>query len=153
MTEGVVFREAIEDDLFPILALLADDTLGSKREDIGPPPNPRYQEAFDLMSANPDQLLAVADLDGVVVGCLQLCFLPGLSRVGMWRGQVEGVRVSRELRGKGVGHAFIAWAIEKSRERGCGLVQLTTDKSRTNAHTFYEELGFVASHEGMKLTL
>jgi GNAT superfamily N-acetyltransferase len=98
-------------------------------------------------------VLAVAEQDGRVVGCLQISFIPGLSRLGMWRGQIEAVRVASGQRGSGLGKAMLAWAIEQCRARGCGLVQLTTDKRRPQAHRFYESLGFEASHEGMKLTL
>ena len=88
-----------------------------------------------------------------MIGCLQLTFIPGLSRAGMWRGQIEAVRVAAAQRGRGVGRAMLRWAIEQCRARGCGLVQLTTDKRRADAHRFYESLGFGASHEGMKLAL
>ena len=95
----------------------------------------------------------VGELEGVVAATFQISYLPGLSRRGSWRSQIEAVRVSGGLRGQGVGALMMEWAIEQARERGCSLVQLTTDKSRTSAHRFYERLGFVASHEGMKLTL
>ncbi len=90
---------------------------------------------------------------GVLVGCLQLTFVPGLSRLGMWRGQIESVRIEMGHRGQGLGRKMFEWAIAECRRRGCGLVQLTTDKSRAEAYKFYESLGFRASHEGMKLTL
>ena len=147
------FRAATADDLPAIIALLMDDELGKLREDLGPPLNPRYLEAFEAIAGDPNQLLAVADQDGQVVGCLQLTFIPGLSHSGMWRGQIEAVRVAAALRGGGVGREMLRWAIEQSRARGCGLVQLTTDKRRTDAHRFYAGLGFTASHEGMKLSL
>ena len=102
---------------------------------------------------DPNHLLVVADKAGEVVGCLQLSFLPGLSRLGMWRGQIEGVRVASSQRGGGIGKAMMQWTIEECRKRGCGQVQLTTDKRRAGAHRFYEALGFKASHEGMKLSL
>jgi ribosomal protein S18 acetylase RimI-like enzyme len=149
----MLFRAATADDLPAILALLVDDELGKLREDLGPPLNPRYLEAFAAIARDPNQLLAVADQDGHVVGCLQLTFIPGLSRAGMWRGQIEAVRVAAAQRGSGVGKAMMLWAIEQCRARGCGLVQLTTDKRRTDAHRFYAGLGFEASHEGMKLAL
>jgi GNAT superfamily N-acetyltransferase len=147
------FRAATVDDLPAILALLVDDALGRLREDLGTQTNPRYLEAFAAIERDPNQLLAVADQDGLVVGCLQLTFIPGLSRRGMWRGQIEAVRVAASPRGSGVGRAMMLWAIEHCRARGCGLVQLTTDKRRADAHRFYAGLGFEASHEGMKLTL
>ncbi len=101
---------------------------------------------------DPNQLLAVAD-DGAVVGCMQISFIPGLSRRGMWRGQIESVRIAASHRGAGLGRRFFEWAISRCRDRGCGLVQLTTDASRADAARFYQSLGFVGSHTGMKLPL
>ncbi|MCW3477506.1 GNAT family N-acetyltransferase [Rhodovastum sp. RN2-1] len=150
---ALAFRRARRDDLEAIVGLLANDPLGSTREDIGPAMNPRYGEAFAAIDRDPNQLLVVAESAGAVIGCLQLSFIPGLSRLGMWRGQIEGVRVAGDRRGEGVGRALFAWAIDACRRRGCGLVQLTTDKSRPDAHRFYEALGFRASHEGYKLPL
>lgn len=137
-----------------IIALLADDRLGSTREVVSDPVDPRYREAFAAIEADGNQLLAVAvDETGTVVGCLQLSFVPGLSRTGMWRGQIESVRIAADQRGSGLGSQFIQWAVERAGERGCGLVQLTSDKARPEAIRFYERLGFVASHEGLKLSL
>ena len=147
------FRRATQSDLAAIIALLADDELGRKREQVGPPPSPNYLSAFEAIAADQNQFLAVAELSGEIVGCLQLSFVPGLSRVGLWRGQIESVRVSSKHRGGGLGKKLFTWAIDECRRRGCGLVQLTTDKSRPDALRFYEDLGFVASHEGMKLSL
>ena len=147
------FRSARSNDLAAIVALLADDELGATREDASTPLDPRYTAAFAAVTADPNQLLLVADGGGGVVGCLQITFIPGLSRRGMWRGQIEGVRVARGERGSGVGGEMIQFAIEECRRRGCGIVQLTTDKARPDAHRFYAALGFVASHEGMKLAL
>ena len=148
-----VFRTATPTDLPAIIALLMDDPLGKLREDLGTPLNPVYLAAFEAIERDPNQLLVVADMAGEVVGSLQLTFIPGLSRLGMWRGQIEAVRVASSQRGSGVGKAMIRWAIEECRRRGCGLVQLTTDKRRIEAHRFYDGLGFKASHEGMKLAL
>ncbi len=150
---SVTFRRALIEDLPAIVELLADDILGQQREDIGPPPSPKYELAFHAIDKDPNQLLAVADQDGVVVGCLQLTFIPGLSRIGLWRGQIESVRVSSERRRGGLGQLLFEWAIEECRKRGCGLVQLTTDKLRPDALRFYQSLGFAATHEGMKLNL
>tara|TARA_R110002020_G_scaffold57582_3_gene158280 strand:+ start:145 stop:606 length:462 start_codon:yes stop_codon:yes gene_type:complete len=149
----VTFRPATENDVAAIVALLADDGLGRDRENPALPLDRRYLDAFAALDSDPNQLLAVAERDGTVVGCLQLTFIPGLSRLGMWRGQIEAVRVAASERGTGLGGAMVGWAIERCRARGCGLVQLTTDKTRADAHRFYERLGFVASHEGMKLAL
>ncbi|SCB58009.1 L-amino acid N-acyltransferase YncA [Rhizobium aethiopicum] len=148
------FRLARQADLAAIVRLLADDDLGGTREIVSDPVDPRYLSAFTAIEADANQLLAVAiDAAGHVVGCLQLSFLPGLSRTGMWRGQIESVRIAREFRGAGLGAQFIEWAIAQCVERGCGLVQLTSDKTRKNSIRFYEKLGFVASHEGLKRTL
>ena len=151
--EEIRFRQAVLSDLSAILDLLADDELGRKRERIGPPPSPNYERAFFAIEKDPNQMLAVAERDGEVVGCLQLTFIPGLSHVGLWRGQIESVRVASAFRGSGLGKRLFAWAIEECRMRGCGLVQLTTDKSRPDALRFYRSLGFAASHEGLKLDL
>lgn len=132
--------------------MLADDPLGQSREDPGHPPNPAYQSAFQAIMADANQLLAVAD-DAGVVGCMQISFIPGLSRLGMWRGQIESVRIAASHRGAGLGRAFFEWAIERCRDRGCGLVQLTTDRTRPDALGFYQSLGFADSHLGMKLAL
>jgi len=131
----VTFRLARQSDLAAIIRLLADDDLGSTREIVSDPVDARYLSAFAAIEADANQLLAVAsDAAGRVVGCLQLSFLPGLSRTGMWRGQIESVRVASDL-------------------RGSGLVQLTSDKTRGDSIRFYEKLGFVASHEGLKRNL
>jgi len=147
------FRRAEARDLEAIIALLADDDLGAGREDPSHPPNPRYRTAFDAIEKDENQLLAVAELDGRVVGTLQLSFIPGLSRLGMTRGQIEAVRIAADARGGGLGEAMFEWAIEECRRRGCALVQLTTDRARPDAHRFYERLGFVASHIGYKRAL
>jgi GNAT superfamily N-acetyltransferase len=152
MTE-VSFRHAVKSDLPGIVAMLADDGLGRGREDSSIPLNARYIDAFAVIEQDPNQVLVVMEEVGDVVGCLQLAFIPGLSRMGMWRGQIESVRVMPGYRGKGLGRKMFEWAIQECRRRGCGLVQLTSDKCRTEALQFYESLGFRASHEGMKLTL
>lgn len=147
------FRRARRADLDAIVALLADDVLGRQREDTSTPVAACYVRAFDAIERDSNQYLAVAERDGAIVGCLQLSFIPGLSRRGLWRGQIESVRVASSERGAGTGRAFFEWAIEQCREHGCGMVQLTTDKTRADARRFYESLGFVATHEGMKREL
>ncbi len=133
--------------------MLADDALGSGREDASLPLDRRYVDAFEAMAADSNQVLLVAMAGDAVVGCLQLTFVPGLSRLGMWRGQIESVRIAASQRGSGLGRRMIEHAIHLCRERHCGLVQLTSDKSRADAIRFYEQLGFKASHEGLKLSL
>lgn len=149
-----MFRKAHSGDLPAIVALLADDPLGAAREIAAERPDRAYLDAFAAIDADSNQLLAVAiDDDDRMIGCLQLSFIPGLSRTGMWRGQIESVRITANHRGSGLGAAMIEWAVEQARARGCGLVQLTSDKRRPDAIRFYEKLGFVASHEGLKLDL
>jgi GNAT superfamily N-acetyltransferase len=148
MTE-VIMRRARAGDVDDIVAMLADDPLGSTRERPG---DPKYAEAFTKIDKDPGQLLVVAEEDGAVVGTLQLTFIPGLSRMGATRAQIEAVRVRSDQRGGGLGRMLVAWAVAEAKSRGCVLVQLTTDATRTDAHRFYERLGFVPSHIGMKLT-
>jgi GNAT superfamily N-acetyltransferase len=147
----VQFRRATEADLPVVVAMLADDVLGATREspdDLAP-----YLAAFKAIDADPNQFLVSAVRDGEVVGTMQLTFLPGLSRKGATRAQIEGVRVRSTERGTGLGSQLMVWAIDQARERGCNLVQLTSDTARADAHRFYEQLGFTASHLGFKLAL
>jgi GNAT superfamily N-acetyltransferase len=153
MENKVICRQAALQDLPAIIALLADDELGQTREEPGPPVSPRYAEAFAVIDRDPNQLFAVVEEAGTVIGCLQLTFIPGLSLVGMWRGQIESVRIAASRRGGGLGRVMLEWAIAECRRRGCGLVQLTMNKSRGETLRFYESLGFVATHEGFKLKL
>jgi ribosomal protein S18 acetylase RimI-like enzyme len=145
-------RLARREDLPALARLLADDTLGAGRESPNDPAP--YERAFDAMQAQGgnDILVAEGD-DGAILGCLQLTLIPGLSRRGVTRAQIEGVRVSGAHRGARIGEALMQEAIARAKSAGCGLVQLTTDKSRADAHRFYERLGFVATHDGMKLAL
>jgi ribosomal protein S18 acetylase RimI-like enzyme len=147
----VEVRRATADDLPAILTMLADDQLGATREsldDLTP-----YRRAFEEIDADSNQRLVVAERNGQVIGTLQLTLIPGLSRRGSRRGLVEAVRVHADARGLGLGGTLMRWAIDESRSNGCSLVQLTSDKSRTDAHRFYERLGFTATHEGYKLKL
>ncbi|MGY2066586.1 N-acetyltransferase family protein [Blastococcus sp. SYSU DS0619] len=144
-------RPATAADLPVLAALLADDPLGRQREQTADPEP--YRAAFERIDADPAHLLVVAAEGHDVIGTLQLSFVPGLSRRGVLRAQVEAVRVRADRRSTGVGRALFRWAIAESRRRGCGLVQLTTDRSRADAHRFYEQLGFVGSHVGYKLEL
>jgi len=149
----IAFRTATEADLPAIVRLLADDPLGAARERDEAPLPQAYRDAFDSIQAQTGNEIILA-VDGTeVIGCLQFTVVPGLSRLGAKRGQIEGVRVDRRYRGRRVGEILFRRAIERARETGCGLLQLTTDKTRPDARRFYERLGFVASHEGMKLAL
>jgi GNAT superfamily N-acetyltransferase len=149
--EEFAVRRACREDVPGLVALLADDPLGGGRETAHPE---AYLSAFDAVDASDEQLLvclttASADL----VGTLQLTFIRGLSRGGALRGQIEAVRVHRDYRSHGLGRLFVGWAVEECRRRGCVLVQLTSDRSRGDARRFYERLGFVDSHAGLKLPL
>jgi len=144
-------RRATADDLAEIVALLADDPLGAQREspdDLAP-----YRTALGRLADDPNQHMMVAVHGGRVVGTLQLTVIPGLSRRGSTRSVIEGVRIHADERGSGLGTRLIQWAVDESRRQGCQLVQLTSDMSRTDAHRFYERLGFVAGHVGFKLAL
>jgi GNAT superfamily N-acetyltransferase len=152
--DGAVLREARREDVPAIVALIAADQLGATRDGVRDETDREaYEQAFGAIDADPGHLLLVAESGGEVVGTIQLSFLPGLARRGALRAQIEAVRVAESTRGSGLGGAMMTWAIDEARRRGCALVQLTSDKSRTDAHRFYERLGFVASHEGMKLKL
>ena len=154
----LTFRTATRTDVPAILVLLADDDIARARAAAGEAPVPEAVDAalwaaFEAIDADPRNDLIVAEADGAVVGTCQLTFTPSLSRGGAERMTIEAVRVRTGLRGQGVGRAMMEWSLNRARERGCRLVQLTTDKRRTEAHRFYASLGFAATHEGMKLTL
>lgn len=151
LTAHLQIRPATIDDVPAIVGMLADDPLGATREspaDLGP-----YLAAFERIAADPRQYLVIAECDGQPAGTLQLTIIPGLSRRGTSRALIESVRVHRGMRGAGLGSELINWAISKSAELGAGIVQLTSDASRKDAHRFYERLGFVNSHAGFKLSL
>lgn len=149
----IEFRRAQASDLPDIVAMLADDPLGASREDTSVPLARGYVDAFNAIDADPNQLLAVAVDGAEVIGTLQITFLAGLSHKGAWRGQIEAVRIASHRRSGGIGRQMIDWAIAQCRARNCSLVQLTTDRSRADAHRFYEDLGFTGSHLGYKKTL
>ena len=136
-----------------IVGLLADDAIGATREDPGDPLREEYYAAFEAIDRDPNQELVVLDVADRVAGTLQLTIIPNLTYRGGSRALIEGVRVSREDRGSRHGARLVQWAIVRARERGCHLVQLTSDKRRPEAIAFYERLGFAATHEGMKLWL
>lgn len=149
----VSYRKATKRDLTTIVGLLADDPLGSQREDASSPLNKGYLTAFEAINTDTNNALYVAEHCGKVIGVLQLTFIPYLTYQGSWRALIEGVRVHQDYRSLGVGKNFVQWTIEQARERGCLLVQLTSDKARPEAIRFYELLGFKTSHEGLKLSL
>jgi GNAT superfamily N-acetyltransferase len=154
LVAGSVLRTATEADVPALVELIAADQLGAARDGIRDAADvAAYTAAFRQIDADPAHLLVVAELDSQIVGTMQLSFLPGLARRGAMRAQIEAMRVARNQRGAGLGADMIGWAIDEARRRGCALVQLTSDKSRTDAHRFYARFGFIASHEGMKLAL
>ena len=147
------FRSAARDDVPEIVRLLASDPLGAKREAFESPLPESYYEAFDAIERDANNELIVAELDGRIIGVLQLTFIPYMTYGGRWRALIEGVRIDSEVRSRGIGRELFTWAIDRARERNCHMLQLTSDKARPDAIRFYESLGFVASHEGLKLHL
>lgn len=147
------FRKAIAGDIPGLVGLLADDALGAQREDNSASLNPRYIDAFESIAQDPNNELTVVEYDGKLAGMLQLTFIPYLTHTGSWRCLIEGVRISKDFRGQGLGTRFFEWAIARARQRDCSIVQLTSDKQRPDALRFYEALGFVATHEGFKLKI
>lgn len=147
------YRLATQDDLADIVAMLADDALGASREQYQLPLPTAYLRAFDAISRDSNQELTVVDHNGELVATFQLTFIPYLTYQGGIQAQIEAVRVKSTYRGQGVGTELFQYAIERATEQGAHVLQLTTDKKRPNAKRFYESLGFVDSHEGMKLHL
>ena len=155
MTDGKLrVRRARRQDVPAIVRLLASDPLGATRETSGTGKLPEaYWRAFEAIDADPRQLPVVGELDGRLVGTLQLTFIPSLTYRGGERAQIEAVRIDAGSRGRGLGRALVGWAIQQARACGCRLVQLTTDQRRADALRFYRSLGFHATHTGMKLPL
>ncbi len=153
-SSSVVLRRAAAEDVPAIVNLLASDQLSAARDGVRTAEDlASYQRAFRMIDSDPAHILVVAQSGTEVVATMQVSFIPGMARRGALRAQLEAVRVDDAHRGRGLGAAMMNWAIGEARRRGCALVQLTSDKSRTDAHRFYQRLGFVASHEGMKLAL
>jgi len=148
---GLEIRRAARADVPAVVALLRDDDLGATRESA--PDDPVYLDAFDAIAADPHQWLVVGLLADSIVATLQLTIIPGLGRRGARRALIEAVRVRSDRRGGGLGATLVGWAVDKARAEGCVMVQLTTDRSRVDAHRFYERLGFMGTHLGYKLTL
>ncbi|MCB2067320.1 MAG: GNAT family N-acetyltransferase [Erythrobacter sp.] len=149
----LTYREATEADLPFLDALIATDEVAAARDPVLPDNAAQQLEAMRAIAADPNHELWIVEAGGEPVASFHLSYLPGVSRKGAWRGQVESVRVSPHLRGQGVGEAMMRWAIARCEERGCGVVQLTSDNTRLAAHRFYERLGFANSHAGFKLRL
>lgn len=152
--QAIRIRQARRADLAAIVALLAEDPLGAGREVVSDPPAPAYLDAFGKISADPRSLLAAAeDSSGRIVGTLQLAFIPGLSNRGAEFALLQAVRVAADLRGRGLGRQLVAWAMDEARRRGCQAMELFSHNSRADAQRFYEQLGFVRSHVGMRRAL
>jgi ribosomal protein S18 acetylase RimI-like enzyme len=149
----ITIRRARRDDVTAIVHMLADDALGGPRERIEDPLPAAYFDAFERVDRDPNIRLVVAEEGGAVIGCLQLCILPGISSQGSWRGLIEDVRVASHLRSRGIGEQLVQWAVTEARANGCKLVELLTSNSRVDAQRFYERLGFARSHVGMTLRL
>jgi GNAT superfamily N-acetyltransferase len=153
MAVNLQYRLARENDLPEIVRMLVDDPLGMAREKIADTLPDSYLSAFQKIDADANQELTVAELNGEIVATFQLTFIQYLTYQGGLRAQIEAVRTRSDYRGKGIGKKVFQYAIERARLRGCHLLQLTTDKKRPDAIRFYESLGFIASHEGMKLKI
>lgn len=149
----IKFRAASSADLTALVTMLANDQLGAAREDASSPLNPKYLAMFEEIENDLNNELMVVELEGQVIGMLQLTFIPYLTHLGSWRCLIEGVRVHEDFRGRGIGEKMFRFAIERAKERGCPMVQLTSNKQRAGALKFYQRLGFEASHEGFKLSL
>lgn len=148
---SITIRRARRDDVGAIVGMLADDPLGSGRERLEDPLPSSYFQAFERVDRDPNLQLVVAEDGGAVVGCLQLCILPGLSSQGASRGLIEDVRVASRCRSRGIGEQLVQWAVAQAREKNCKLVELLTHSTRTDAQRFYVRLGFQPSHVGMTL--
>jgi len=144
------YRHATPADLPFIVGLIVEDSVVDSGDDASDAMHSDYVDALAAITADPDEEMFVVEENGAAVGCFQLSYLPGLMRRGMWRGQIEAVHVSAAMRNRGIGGEMMRWALTRCRERGCGMVQLTSNKKRLDAHRFYERLGFLKSHEGFK---
>jgi len=151
--QGILFRRATRADLPAIVRMLADDELGSQREQVENPLPESYYSAFKQIDSDPNHELIVAERNGEVIGTLHLMFLLSVSFQGGLRAQIESVRVDKRFQSQGIGSDMMKWAMERARQRSAHVVQLTTHKSRVDAHHFYERLGFQGSHLGMKISL
>ncbi|WP_444995544.1 GNAT family N-acetyltransferase [Aliikangiella sp. IMCC44359] len=153
MKETITFRSAKKSDIKLLVAMLYNDELGQLRESNSEPLPDTYYSAFEAIEHDPNNQLIVAELNYNVIGMMQITYIPYLTYQGKWRALIEGVRIDNSVRGKGIGKKMFEWGIEQAKLLGCHLVQLTSDKKRPEAIDFYKKLGFVDSHEGMKLHL
>ena len=151
--QDIVFRLATRQDLPSIVGMLADDDLGRQRERVESPLPESYYSAFEQINKDPNHELIVTERNGEVIGTLHLMFLPSISFQGALRAQIESVRVDKRFQSQGIGSQMMKWAMDRARQRGAHVVQLTSHKSRVDAHRFYRRLGFEGSHLGMKLSL
>lgn len=149
----LTYRTADPDDLPFIIGLIVEDSVVVTEDRAEDAMDEDYRAALAAIDADPNEEMWIVERDGIAVGCFQLSFLPGLMRRGMWRGQIELVHVADGARNLGIGSQMMRWALDRCREKGCGMVQLTSNKKRTDAHRFYERLGFARSHEGFKYYL
>jgi len=149
----LIFREARQSDLPELVKMLANDQLGKTREDISMPIHASYIEILNIITADPNNELIVVESDDKIIGMLQITFIPYLTHKGSWRCLIEGVRVHQDYRGKGLGSQFFEWVIDRAKQKGCKIVQLTSNKQRPDAIRFYNRLGFEPTHEGFKLNL
>jgi GNAT superfamily N-acetyltransferase len=150
----VFVRRAVAADVPRVVELLQQLSMdGGLREDLGPPLPQRYYDAFATIDADPSNDLLVADVEGKVVGTFQLTIIPSMRRGGIRTAMVEAVVVDARVRGHGMGEAMMQWAIDEAKRRGCGMLHLTSNKARTDAHRFYERLGFQKTHEGLRMSL
>ena len=149
----LTYRDATAADLGFIVSLIVEDSVVPTNDEPDRPDHPRYLAALEAIERDPNQRVVIADYEGQPVGTVQLTFIPGINRLGEWRCLVEAVHIVPTHRNLGLGGEMIGWAIEQAKARGCGLVQLTSNKKRVDAHRFYERLGFKKSHEGFKLSL
>lgn len=149
----LVYRAATEADLTFIYQLAEEDSVLTARDPVPSNHEVEAKKGLEAINSDPNHSLVIVEQNGEPVGSFQLSFIPGISRRGAWRGQIESVRVSAACRGQGIGSEMMSWALRQCEKRGCGLVQLTSDRQRDAAHRFYERLGFSPSHTGFKLKL
>jgi len=153
MRKNLSLRSAEENDLPQIVALFMEDELGAMRESLSDPLLPSYHKVFQAITADKNQALLVVDYNRELIGICHLTFMPSLSFKGSWRLNLENIHIAKSFQNQGIGTWMLQKAIALGKEKGCRFIQLTTNKKRFRAKAFYEKLGFIATHEGMKLCL